>query len=371
MADPRILNLAKILIRYSTRVQPGDRVAIRGFPLEPQAAPLVTEIYREVLRAGGYPHTLIDLPGLRTLRMREASDEQLRYISPFIRMVMEEFEVEIRLTSLSNTRSMSNVPPERLNIVRDAYKELVQTWFQRSAEGHLRWVATRFPTNALAQEAEMSLREFEDFFYSSCFADCEDPIGEWQAMRQEQERIAQLLEGKRHLELRGPDIDLRLSIEGRRFIPCAGESNMPDGEIFTGPVEDSADGWVRFSYPCIYQGYAVEGVELKFEAGKVVEARAQKNEAFLHQTLRADAGAAYLGELGIGTNPNIQTFTGVMLFDEKMAGTLHLALGAGYPESGSRNQSSIHWDMLVNMREGGEILADGERIYESGRFLAK
>lgn len=369
MADPRVQNLAKILVHHSTKVRPGDRVMIRGFPLEPQAAPLVTEIYREVLRAGGHPHTLIDIPGLRTLHLSEANEEQLRYISPFIRMVIEKFEVEIRLTSLSNTRSMTNIPPERLNIVRQAYKELLGTWFKRSADGSLRWVATRYPTNALAQEAEMSLREFEDFYYRSCFADREDPIGEWQAMRAEQERITRLFDGKRQAELRGPDIDLRLSIEGRKFIPCAGETNMPDGEIFTGPVEDSADGWVRFSYPCIHQGYAVEGVELKFEAGKVVEARAQKNEAFLQKTLEADPGASYLGEWGIGTNPHIQIFTGEMLFDEKMAGTIHLALGAGYPESGSHNQSSVHWDMLVDMRDGGEILVDGEKVYESGRFI--
>ncbi len=369
MTDSRIKNLAKTIVHYSTRVKPGDRVAIRGFPLTPAAAPLINEISREVLVAGGYPHALIELDEWQPMLLTEASEEQLAYVHPWLRMISEAFEVDIRISSSANTRALSGVEPSRFNAIRTAQKPVVDTWFKRSGTGELRWVVSRFPTFAYAQEAEMSLREYEDFFYASCYADTGNPVEHWEAITANLERLSSRLNTYGQLHLLGPDIDLELSVSGRTFLGSAGKHNLPDGEIFTGPVEDSAQGWVRFSYPCIFNGMEVDGVELHFEAGRVVKAQASKNEAYLLATLDADEGARYLGELGIGMNEQIQRFTRSMLFDEKLAGTIHLALGGGYVETGSTNQSAIHWDMLVNMQAESEIIADGEQIYHDGSFL--
>jgi aminopeptidase len=342
---------------------------IRGFPLEPVAEPLVKEVIREVLRAGGYPHLRMTPSGYLPLYLSEASDDQLEYLDPMARMAAEEFEVDIRITSSSNTRSLSGRLGERLTKSQQAARNIIQRWVERSASGELRWVTTRYPTSANAQDAEMSLPEYLDFFYHSCYADQADPVAAWMQLQQEGQAIVEKLGGMQRFHLLGPDIDLELSLAERSFIVAAGQSNIPDGEIFTAPVEESVQGWVRFTYPCIQLGTEVDGVELSFDSGRVVKAIAEKNQAFLLQQLDVDEGARFIGELGIGLNQAIQRFTKNMLFDEKIAGTLHLALGAGYPETGSRNKSVIHWDMLVDMRDGGEIIADDEIIYKDGRFL--
>jgi aminopeptidase len=225
-----------------------------------------------------------------------------------------------------------------------------------------------FPTQAYAQDAEMSLAEFEDYVYSTTYADAEDPVAMWQKIHDEQQRLVDWLAGKKHVEVKGPDIDLKLSIEGRTFENADGEKNMPSGEIFTSPVEDSANGWVRFTYPAVSSGREVEGIELHFEDGKVVEASAKKNQDFLLRMLDTDPGARYLGEFAVGTNKKINRFIKNILFDEKIGGTIHMAVGYGFPETGSVNESAIHWDMICDMRDGGQIFVDGELIYESGEF---
>jgi len=239
---------------------------------------------------------------------------------------------------------------------------------RRSAAGELRWVGTLFPTNAYAQEADMSLSEFQDFVYGACHVDKADPSAEWRKVSLEQQRLVDWLKGKDQLRVQGPSVDLTLSIAGRTFINSDGKRNMPSGEIFTGPVEDSVNGWVRFSYPAIVAGREISGVELVFEEGKVVRASAEKNEEFLLSALESDEGARYLGEFAIGTNYGIDRFTKNILYDEKIGGTIHMALGSGYPETGSKNKSSIHWDMICDMRNGGKIFADGELIYDTGDF---
>lgn len=368
MSDPRVRNLARILVQYSTRVQPKDRVMIRGFPLQAVAEPLIKEVVREVLRAGGYPHLRMTPKGYQSLFLREANDEQLAYIDPLTRLTAEEFEVDIRISSFTNTHAVSGQYTEKLRKIQQANTHLGQTWMERAARGEFRWVATRYPTNANAQNAEMSMPEYLDFFYKSCYADQEDPIKAWLQIQREGERIAHHLKGKNEFHFKGPDINLKMSLTDRTFIIDAGENNMPDGEIHSGPVEDSVEGWVRFSYPCIRLGTEVEGVELIFDRGKVVKASATKNEKYLLEQLDVDPGARYVGEIGLGINQAIQRFTKNMLFDEKLAGTIHLALGAGYPKTGSKNKSMIHWDMLVDMRSDSEIIADGEVIYHNGRF---
>jgi aminopeptidase len=282
--------------------------------------------------------------------------------------VAEEFDVDIRIGCDSNTRSLTGVKPAAWRLLSRANTDINETWSRRTASGELRWVVSRYPTHAYAQDANMSLVEFSDFFYHCSFADVEDPLSQWKQMQANQERLVRWLEGKRHVRILGKSIDLEMSIEGRKFISCHGRGNVPDGEIFTGPVEDSVNGTVGFSFPCIWSGVEVEGVELVFEEGRVVKASAKKNEEFLLATLKTDEGAQRLGEFGIGTNDQIKRFTGNMLFDEKIGGTIHLALGNGYSVSGSENKSAIHWDMLCDMREGGQILVDGELFYDSGVF---
>ena len=239
---------------------------------------------------------------------------------------------------------------------------------QRAAEGSWRWVVTQFPCPAYAQEADMSLREYENFVYAATFCDQPDPVQAWGEVRVRQQRLVDWLRGKRQVAVRGPNIDLTLSIEGRTFINSDGRRNMPSGEIFTGPVEDSVNGWVRFSYPAIRAGREVEGVELEFAQGKVVAARAKKNEAFLLSQLDSDWGARFLGEFAFGSNYGITRFTKSILYDEKIGGTLHMAVGAGYPETGSQNHSSVHWDFICDMRDNSEVLIDGELFYRNGEF---
>jgi len=249
-----------------------------------------------------------------------------------------------------------------------AFKELMEIFMQRSAAGKLRWNGTLFPTNAFAQEADMSLAEYEDFVYSACHADKDDPVAEWLKVSREQQHLVDWLKGKDKVRVQGPNVDLSLSIAGRTFINSDGKRNMPSGEIFTGPVEDSANGWVRFTYPVIVAGREISGIEITFENGKAVQATAEKNEEFLLSALDSDEGARFLGEFAVGTNYGIDRFTKNILYDEKIGGTFHMALGAGYPETGSKNKSALHWDMICDMRDGGQIWVDGELFYENGHF---
>ncbi|MEA1976567.1 MAG: aminopeptidase [Chloroflexota bacterium] len=368
MSDLRISNLAKLLVHYSTKVQQGDKVLIWGFPLEPIAAPLVTEVFREVLKAGGHPHYFVDLEDITYYFLAEASDAQLLEPNMLINYASKEMDVDIRLTCSSNLLRHTNIDPVKLKLVRQASSEIIDRLFTRAAEGDLRWVATRYPCQSSAQAAEMSLPEYQDFYYCATHANSNDAIEKWKELGKEQERLVTWLKGKDHVHLEGDGIDLTMSVKDRTFINCCGLVNMPDGEIFTGPVEETVEGKVKFSYPCIYAGIEVDGVELVFEKGKVVKASAEKNEEYLLETIDTDSGASFVGELGIGTNYQIDKFTRNMLFDEKIGGTIHLALGRGYPESGSRNKSAIHWDLLADMKDGGKITVDGEVFYESGQF---
>lgn len=365
MTDPRITNLARILVQYSTEIQPKDRVAIIG---EPPADPLIREVYREVLRAGGHPHLALRFEDMEYVLFTEASEDQLNYISPFERLILEEFEAMISVRSQSNTRLLTNVDPTQQQIHAKARTDLYATYTARSATREFKWVGTLFPTQAYAQDAEMSLEEFEDYVYSTTYADSEDPIAAWLKVHDEQQRLVDWLAGKKHVEVKGPEVELTLSIEGRTFVNSDGKRNMPSGEIFTSPVEESVNGWVRYTYPAVLRGREVEGIELHFEDGKVVKASAKKNEGYLRKMLDTDPGARYLGEFAVGTNKKINRFIKNILFDEKIGGTIHTAVGYGFPEAGSVNKSAIHWDMICDMRDGGQITVDGELFYESGEF---
>ncbi len=371
--DPRTKRMAKVLVDYSADLKPGDRVLIEATPV---AEPLVRAVFSKALEVGAHPFPLISLSGfvsytgLDDIFLREANDDQLAAAMPFYEFAYAHFDSRIRIHSDSNTKALSRVAPQRITQRRKATQSILESQFQRGATRAFKWVTTQFPTQSYAQDAEMSLEEYKDFLYTACHVNDpeQDPVAYWLDVKKEQDRIIETLIGKDRVEVRGPNVDLTLSIRERIFKNACGENNMPDGEIFTGPVEESVEGWIRFTYPAIFRGAEVDGVELHFERGKVVRATAKKNEALLHDTLETDPGARFLGEFAIGTNFGIQQHTRNILFDEKIGGTIHLALGAGYPETGSKNESAIHWDMICDMSEQAAIIVDGETLYENGAF---
>ncbi len=366
MSDSRLEKLAELLVYYSVSVRPGDRVAIQGGT---QAEPLLLAVYAEVLKAGGHPLLLPELPEANELFYRYASEAQLQHVSAVEKLIRETFEVMIQIDATPSTRALNQIDSARLARRAQARAGLSHTLMQRTARGELRWVYTLFPTHGYAQDTDMSLREFEDFYYQACMPDPHDPIGYWRRVAAEQDKIVAWLQGKQTVHVKAPESDLRLSIAGRPFINCAGTFNVPDGEVFTAPVEDSVAGHVSFSYPAIYRDKEVAGVRLWFEAGRVVRATAEKNEDLLLATLDTDEGARRVGEFAIATNAGITRFTRQILFDEKIGGSFHLALGASYPESGGVNESAIHWDMICDLRAGGEIWVDDELFYRNGKFL--
>jgi aminopeptidase len=365
MADPRVDKLGETLVHYCTAVRPGDWVLVRGHVT---ALPLVEATVRQVVRAGGNPTVQLDYESFDEIFYAEASEAQLTWLSPIDELVSERVDVRIVIQGASNTRTLTGVDPKRQQMAQNARRKILRTYMERSAAGQHRWVGTLFPCPAFAQEADMSLAAYEDFVYAATFADQPDPVTCWQEIHATQQRLVEWLQGKDQVVVRGPNVDLTLSIAGRTFINSDGKRNMPSREIFTGPVEQSVNGWLRASYPAMRGGREVEGVELEFKEGKVVHARAAKNEEYLLSQIASDEGAAYLGEFAVGTNYQIQRFTKSILYDEKIGGTIHVALGAGYPETGSRNQSAIHWDFICDMRQESEILVDGELFYQNGQF---
>jgi aminopeptidase len=368
MTDLRVRKLAQILVDHSIRCQAGDRVLIEATTL---AEPLIRELYRLILERGGQPHPVLALSDQEEILMAHAGDAQLDFIPTFQKLAYETFEARIRIGSMANTRALSEVDPKRLARRQKAMAQILATQMRRGAEGSLKWVTTLFPTTAYAMEAEMSYSSFEDFVYRACHADEEtpDPAAYWRGVEDQQSRIVDRLHGHDQVTLRGPNVDLKLSIKGRTFLNSAGRHNMPDGEVYTGPVETSVNGWVHYTYPAVYQGKVVEGVRLTFEEGKVIKASADRYQDLLLNMLEIDPGARYLGEFAIGTNFEIDRSTKNILFDEKIGGSFHTALGAGYPETGSVNKSQIHWDMICDMKTDSEILVDDEMLYKNGKFL--
>jgi aminopeptidase len=366
MLDPRLPKLADLIVNYSIAVRPGDKVVIRS--LTP-AEPLLNELYAQIVAAGGYPFLALQFPETAGRFWEAASDEQLAHISDVEKYVVDTFDAVIMVRGEVNTKALANVPPRKLMLAQRAEAPLMQTVMRRAAAGTMKWVSMLYPTNAYAQDAGLSLREYEDFVYKACLPDLNDPVGHWRSVEQKQSRIIDWLRGKKQVHILGPDTDLHLSIEGRRFMNACCQNNIPDGEIYTGPVEDSANGHVSFSYPAIYNGHELTGVRLWFENGRVCRAEADKNEKFLHTALESDTGARYLGEFAIGTNNAIDRFTGQILFDEKIGGSFHLALGNSYPITGGVNQSNIHWDLICDLRSGGSITVDGELLYQNGKFV--
>lgn len=365
MTDPRTDKLADVLVNYSIGVKPDDWVIITG---NTTGLPLIEAITERVVAAGAHPTVRLSTDRLQEIAIKHANDAQLQWTDPTIALAAEKVNGFITINAPQNTRALTGIDPARQQMRGLAMRPILQQFSKRNLAGELSWVTTNFPCEALAQEADMSLSEYEAFVYGATFADQDDPVAAWQRVRDEQERLVNWLQGKRQIEVRGPHIDMVLSIDGRGFINSAGKNNMPSGEIFTSPVEDSAEGWVRFTYPAIRGGREVEGVELHFKNGKVVKASANKNEGYLISQLDTDEGSRFLGEFAIGTNYGIQRFTKSILFDEKIGGTIHMAVGRGFPEIGGKNDSVVHWDFICDMRENSVILVDGVIFYKDGQF---
>ncbi|RMH68934.1 MAG: aminopeptidase [Gemmatimonadetes bacterium] len=364
--DHRIQKHAEILMDYSLAIQPGETLLIQG---EYVTYPLMKACYHAAILRGAHPAIQIVHPELQEILFKYGTDDQIGFIHDYKWKLSETIDVALSLMGSENPRIFTHVNPERQKRATQAQSELMNTLFNRLARGEMRWCGTLFPTRGNAQEASMSLADYEDFVYQACYLDADDPVSIWREIHAKQEKICQFLDTKKQIHFVSADTDLRLSVEGRKWINCSGKMNFPDGEVFTGPVEDSVEGHIRFSFPGIFNGQEVEDIRLTFEKGKVVEATAAKGEALLQQLLETDAGARYVGEIAVGTNYNIQRFSKNMLFDEKIGGTIHLALGRSIPESLGKNISAIHWDMLCNMRDGGVIYADGDVIYENGEFV--
>jgi aminopeptidase len=372
MVDPRLRRLAQLLVRYCVKVRPGDRVGIMPYGSIASALSLEAELIREVLKSGGHPVPYV-APALADefdyVYYSTAVDAQLQQPDRIFELVATEFDCDIGILCETNTRRLSRVDGERQVARRRAHSDLIRLYFERAARGELRWVLAPYPTPAYAQDAEMSLEEYEDFVFASTFADTEDPISHWEEIGRKQQELVDRLGGRKTVRVRSKHVDLSFSIEGRTFINCDGRINMPDGEIFTGPVENSVNGWLESTYPAMKYGIDVGRVTFRFENGAIVRADAEKNQAHLDGLLATDEGSRRVGEFGIGTNRAIKAFTKNMLFDEKIGGTIHLAIGAGFPETGAVNESAIHWDFLCDMTEGGQITVDEQPFYDSGRFL--
>jgi aminopeptidase len=367
--DPRVDKVAEVLVNYSTEVKPGDLVMIHTY--EPLAEPLALAVYKHILLAGGNAIFRMgpgDYTAAAEILYRYGNDSQLDFMDPTFYWLMANIDVRMALRAPVNTRALTNVDAAKVSRYQKAQAPTQRTFMDRQGRGELRWAVTQFPTIAAAQDADMSLTDYEDFVYGACMVHLDDPVEYWKAKSAEQQRLVDWLSGHDQVEVKGENIDLTLSIKDRIFMNADGKRNFPDGEIYTGPVEDSVNGWVKFTYPAIKDGREVEGHELVFEDGKVARATARKGEDFLNAILNTDPGSRFLGEFAIGTNENIQQFTRNILFDEKIGGTVHMAVGAGYPNTGSVNQSAIHWDMICDMRSGGEIRVDGELFYQDGVF---
>jgi aminopeptidase len=366
MIDPRVERLADVIVSYSTRVEPGDVVVIESSAL---AAPLVRAVYRRVLETGGHPHTRISIEGAAEHLLKNGSDEQLSWLNPTRLEEFQRADVRMVFESEVNTRSLTGVDPARQAIAARARERLRDTQLERAAAGEMRWLVTLFPTNASAQDAEMSLPQYEDFVFGAGLLDREDPVAEWRRLGERVRLLGEWLGTKDEIRVVSNGTDLTLGVGGRTWIPCDGKENFPDGEVFTAPVETRVDGTVDFTFPAAFHGRVIEGIRLRFAEGEVVGATARRGQAFLEEMLGLDAGARRVGEFAFGLNEAIQEFTRNTLFDEKIGGTMHLALGKAYPESGGKNQSALHWDIVCDLRPGSEVYADGELVYRDGQFL--
>ena len=356
---------ADLLVNYCLEIQPGERCFIRSTTL---AEPLIKEVYQAILHAGGYPEVEMIFDGKAKHFLDQASEEILKMPPTLYREAMTKFEAFLVIRAPFNLKELQNVDNARQKIRQNALLPLQQLYSERTADRSLKRNLCQYPTNAAAQAAGMSLDEYQKFVYHACRLDEADPRAAWLEVRKEQQHIVDYLNQCKHIIYKGQDIDISFSVEGRSWINSDGKTNMPSGEVFSAPVEESVNGTIRFSYPSVFRGHDVEDVTLWVKDGYIEKWEAKSGITLLNEIFKID-GARYFGEVAIGTNYNIQKRTRNILFDEKIGGSIHMAVGQTYYQAGGKNKSLIHWDMITNMKDGGEIWADGTKIYESGQFL--
>jgi len=364
--DPRIQRLARVICEYSLDLKPDQLVLIEGPAL---AEPLMLELVTTALSLGAIPRVRPVTAGAQAAFLAQADDQQLAFLAPTMLAEMAAIDARIAVHAAWNTRELSGVDPSKMAATQAARRPVLDLYMQRSAEGTLRWCVTAFPCDAFAQDADMSLDAYEDFVYRAGWLHLDDPVAAWRDFSGKLQQVVEKLAGFREMRVVSEHTDITLGVAGRRWIPCHGDRNFPDGEVFTAPIETETRGDVRFSYPAIFGGREVDDVRLRFEGGRVVKSEAAAGGDLLREMLAMDDGASILGEFAIGANYAVDRYSKQILFDEKIGGTCHMAVGAGYPESGSTNTSALHWDMVCDLRSGGEIHADGELIYRDGRFL--
>ena len=359
--------LAKLVVEYAVGVKPNDLVFISS---PANAEGLIREVYREAVKAGGHIiKTDISVPGTQEIFYRHASKDQIKYVDSFEIEYAKKITKAVYIYSSFNTRALTNVDPKLKTMRQQARKESNDIFYSRAAKGELDWNLCPYPCLSFAQEASMGLDEYTEFVYKALALDKEDPVIYWKEVEASQNKIIKVLDKGKEMRIVGEDTDITFGIENRKWINCCGHENLPDGEVFTAPKEDAVNGQIRFTYPGIYMGQEIENILLTFKDGKVVDFDASRGKELLAKVLEVE-NANILGELAVGTNYGIQRFTKNMLFDEKMGGTIHLALGMGYPESGSKNKSSIHWDILKDMKSKDSIIyLDGKEIYKAGKWL--
>ncbi|MBD0289607.1 MAG: aminopeptidase [Thermoleophilia bacterium] len=365
MTDPRVERLAGLIVDYSFGLEEGHVLRIDGSAV---AEPLAVALYRAALAAGGHPYTNLALEGLPEILVEEGSDEQLSYISPVQWHEIEHLDALVTIWSETNTRSFTHADERKHGALIKSLRRLANRRWERITAGEMRWCGTLYPTHAHAQDADMSLAEYEDFVYSACHADEPDPAAHWREVSSALRRRAAALGSVEELRFLGPDTDLRVGVAGRTWVAADGRYNMPDGEVFTSPVETETEGEIRFTFPAVFHGRQVEDVRLRFADGAVVGAEAATGERYLRELIALDGGAAVPGEIAFGLNYEIDRFTRNILLDEKIGGTIHLALGSGFRQTGGRNSSALHWDLICDLRADGEVYADGELIWKAGFF---
>ena len=357
MVDPRIKEVARILVDYSTKVKKGENVIISG---STEAAPLIRELYRLIIKRGAYPSLKVGLDGMRYIYYKNASQEQLKHFPDIYFDELKRTQVYIGIISDTNTRELSGIEPKKIATRQKTTRKISD--YIVNTKDKIRRVTTIFPTEALAQDAEMSLEEYEDFVFGSMILD-------WNKLNKKYKQIQRVMNNAKEIKIIGEDTDLRLKVYKKSFVVDAGEENFPGGEVFCAPEPKSVNGHIRFTYPAIRSSVEVTNIRAEFKDGKCIKATADKNEKFLNTMLDTDKGSRYIGELGIGMNPKVTKFTKELLFDEKQMYTIHLAFGMAYKECGEPNKSALHWDIVKDLRKNGQIIADGKVVQKNGRWL--
>ena len=358
---------ANLLVNYCVEIKEGDKLYIKSTTL---AEPLIREVYREAVKAGAHVVEIdMDFRGKSKMFLDESNEAQLKTPSPLYKLAMETFDAYIFIRAPFNLRENQNADSKKAGIRSKAIAPISKIYFERTGSRELKRNLCQFPTQAAAQNAGMSLEEYQNFIYNACNLFEDDPIQAWLDVRKRQQVVTDILNSHEHIQYKAEHIDISFSTKGRTWINSDGQTNMPSGEIYTSPVEDSVNGKIHFTFPGLYMGQEVEGVTLWVEDGYIQKWEAKRGKDFLDKIF-AMKGTRRFGEAAIGTNYNIQQTTKNILFDEKIGGSVHMAIGQSYLQCGGKNESSVHWDMISNMKNGGEIFADGELIYKDGMFLA-